>query len=402
MVMDRLGNSLYFGSSEELMIYSTSSNTLTTQNTNFPGVVLAVSPNNSTVLINDQINRVFKLYNVSTSALTASFDGLGSAAAWTPDAKTLYITDSAALGGSHADRLYVYNANTDVTTYDLSTTTGGSKSLAITIPSVGAYLSGSAGYDTVAHTWCPAGNVGDYSGDANSILFYPQGPDNAVIAQTDALAATTDGQHILGAAFTGSEVTLTDIGITIPTTELTTGIFTPIACPETTSSGVETLSALSTNPWINATPATPTLDPNKAPATSVNQVVASPESNLAFITYTNSNGTTSAQLPYYVPNSSASRSNQLAGTVGYIALTGSAVTAPVAGAFSPDDLYFFASTSGDNMIHYISVPTLTDTQQMSPGLPACSSSNIGCTNTTVTAGDPVPATAIAVKPRSTT
>jgi hypothetical protein len=74
----------------------------------------------------------------------------------------------------------------------------------------------------------------------------------------------------------------------------------------------------------------------------------------------------------------------------------------VAGAFSPDDLYFFASTSGDNMIHYISVPTLTDTQQMSPGLPACSSSNIGCTNTTVTAGDPVPATAIAVKPRSTT
>jgi hypothetical protein len=244
------------------MIYSTSSNTLTTQNANFPGVVLAVSPNNSTVLINDQINRVFKLYNVSTSALTASFDGLGSAAAWTPDAKTLYITDSAALGGSHADRLYVYNANTDVTTYDLSTTTGGSKSLAITIPSVGAYLSGSAGYDTVAHTWCPAGNVGDYSGDANSILFYPQGPDNAVIAQTDALAATTDGQHILGAAFTGSEVTLTDIGITIPTTELTTGIFTPIACPETTSSGVETLSALSTNPWINATPATPTLDPN--------------------------------------------------------------------------------------------------------------------------------------------
>jgi WD40 repeat protein len=89
--------------------------------------------------------------------------------------------------------------------------------------------------------------------------------------------------------------------------------------------------------------------------------------------------------------------------VGYVTLTGSTVTAPVAGAFSPDDQYFFVSTSGDNMIHYINVPTLTDKQQISPNLPACSSStDLGCTNTTVPAGDPVPATAIAVKPRSTT
>ncbi len=45
--------------------------------------------------------------------------------------------------------------------------------------------------------------------------FYPQG--DSVSAQTDVLAATTDGQHILGAAISGGGVTLSDIGISIPT-----------------------------------------------------------------------------------------------------------------------------------------------------------------------------------------
>ena len=413
MVMDRLGNNLYFGSSHELMIYSTSTNALITQNTNFPGVVLAVSPNNSTVLVNDQVNKIFYLYNVSTNTYTASFGGLGSAAAWTPDSKTLYITDSAALNDTaegitgHTDTLYVYNANTNLTTHDLSATTG-SKSLAITIPSVGAYLSGDP---TVAHTWCPTGTVGDFA----SMIFYPQGPDNTATAQTDALAATTDGQHILGAAVTGSEVTLTDIGLTVPATELTTGILAPNVCPGVGKQLPQlggTLSALSTDPWINGT--LPVTVNSTLADTAINQVVASPESNLAFITYTNSGSATGAQLPYYVPNSSASSSDPLAGAVGYVTLSdcpatnasypcNTAITAPVAGAFSPDDQYFFVSTSGDNMIHYINVPTLTDKQQISPNLPACSSStDLGCTNTTVPAGDPVPATAIAVKPRSTT
>jgi sugar lactone lactonase YvrE len=402
MVMDRLGNSLYFGSSEELMIYSTSSNTLTTQNANFPGVVLAVSPNNSTVLINDQIKKIFYLYNVSTNTYTASFGGLGSAAAWTPDSKTLYITGTNSTTGMPA--LFVYNVSTNWTTYDLSAT-GGSKSLAITIPSVGAYLSGSSGFNTVAHTWCPAGTVGDFA----SMIFYPQPATDSVDVQTDALAATTDGQHILGAAVTGSEVELTDIGLTVPATELTTGILAPNVCPGVGKQLPQlggTLSALPTDPWINGT--LPVTVNSTLADTAINQVVASPESNLAFITYTNSDAATGAQLPYYAPNSSATRSSPKAGTVGYVPLTGSAVTAPVAGAFSPDDQYFFVSTSGDNEIHYISVslvtsaPATADTQQISPNLPACSSTNIGCTNTTVPAGDFVPATAIAVKPRATT
>ena len=44
MVMDKGANSLYFGSAHELMVYAAFSNTLTRQDPNAPGVVLAVSP----------------------------------------------------------------------------------------------------------------------------------------------------------------------------------------------------------------------------------------------------------------------------------------------------------------------------------------------------------------------
>jgi hypothetical protein len=231
MVMDRMGNNLYLGSPHELMVYNTSSGALTTQNTAVPGVVLAVSPNNSQLLINDQVRQVFYLYNISGSTYT-TYGGMGTAASWTPDSQTLYITDSAALNNAaegitgHTDTLYVYNANTGLINYTLpcsvynATTcpspSTGAQNLAITIPSVGAFFSGS---QTIAHTWCPSGTVGDYA----SMSFYPQGPspDNLVDAQTDVLAATTDGNHILGASTTGtasagSNITLSDIGVTIP------------------------------------------------------------------------------------------------------------------------------------------------------------------------------------------
>jgi hypothetical protein len=137
-----------------------------------------------------------------------------------------------------------------------------------------------------------------------------------------------------------------------------------------------------------------------ASPTAINQVVAAPESDLAFITYTALETNTGATLPYYVPATPTTPF-----TLGYVPLTaqsgGTSPIAPLAGAFTPDDRLFFVSTAGDNMIHYIDVPTLTDTKQISPSLPACSSaSDPGCTfsgSDTI-----VPATAIVVKPRPTT
>ena len=94
------------------MIYNTAEDTAVRQpNTSVPGVVLAVLRMATKFLINDQVRQVFYIYNTSGS-VAATFAGVGSSAAWTPDSKTLYISDSASLGAGHSDTLYVYNVNT--------------------------------------------------------------------------------------------------------------------------------------------------------------------------------------------------------------------------------------------------------------------------------------------------
>jgi len=424
LVMDRNGVNLYFGSSHELMVYTTFTNTLSKQDTSAPGVVLAVSPSNSQLLINDQQRQVFYIYTMS-GGISATFGGLGNAAAWTPDSKTLYVTDNAALNNpsqgitGHTDTLYVYNVNSGWTTYPLPpsplpegsqpATPPGSlpwdslapnaavastiQTPAITIPSVGAYLRGNP---TVAHTWCPSGLVGDYAG----MIFYPQGPapDNSVDVQSDVLTATTDGKHILGATIAGSNIDLSDIGVTLPQLSCL-----PPADENNPLAAGDTLSPMVLDNTVNSV----TIPAN---ASSVNQVVVSPGSNLAFVTYNPASSANTTALPFYVPGTGGA-----AGTVGSVTLGGSGastITAPIAGAFSPDSSYFFVSTAGDNMIHYISVPEVTtnpakaDIQQLAPNLPACTpvsagGDDAGCTLAAPTT-NPVPATVILVKPRSTT
>jgi hypothetical protein len=401
MVMDRLGNNLYFGSTRELMVYNTVGNQLSKTDINYPGVVLAVSPDNTTLLINDQQRQVFYVYNTANASLSSTtIGGVGNAATWTPDSKTLYVTDNASLGAPHTDTLYVYNTSTGWTSYPLPPSplpvppsgllppnvavSGTVQTPALTVPSVGAYLRGSP---TEAHTWCPSGAVGN-------VAFFPLG-DTVLDAsnnpvRTDTLAATTDGQHILGAALAGSGITLYDIGVTVPSVN---------QCP---GAGSNTLTPLTIQHTVNQAAL------SSVSATEVNQVVASPASNLAFILYSGS--TAGAKLPYYLPGTGGSP-----GTVGYLPLGGSsaaAITAPIAGAFTPDDALFFVSTAGDNLVHYISVPLATsnpakaDTQQIAPNLPACTpiaqgGLDPGCALTTPTT-NPVPATVIVVKPRSTT
>ncbi|WP_263356866.1 hypothetical protein [Acidicapsa ligni] len=365
MVLDRTATSLYFGSSHELMIYSATSNSLTKEDPNVPGTVLAVSPDNQTVLINDPIRQLFYIYTAASGVFTTQ-SGLGTAAQWTPDAKTLYVVGTTPAG---APTLFVNNVNTGWTTYPLSTEQAATaaKNLAITVPGVGAFLSGSP---TVAHAWCP--NV---SSSGTIIQAYPKAA--SVAAKTDALAATTDGEHILGVGLDGTTATLTDVNVNL-FASLDGG-----ACPAA-NTGITVNTPFTQTPLTNVQ------------ATSINQIVASPASNLAFVTYTGS-GTTAASLPYYVPAASGAK-----GTVNYVPLTAtgtSVPTAPVVGAFSLDDTQFFVSTSGDNLVHYINVTgaTPTDTQQINPGLTCAAGNPDSCP-----VGQALPATFIAVKPRSTT
>jgi hypothetical protein len=405
MVMDQSGSSLYFGSQRELMIYSTQSNTLTRQDSSVPGVVLAASPNANYLLINDQIRGLFYLYGTSGS-IVSTFGGLGAAAAWTQDSNTLYIVDSAALGGNHTNTLYVHDTNSGWSTYNLNAS-GGAQNLAITVPGLGAYLSGNS---TVAHTWCPSGTVGNNA----TIQFYPQ--SDSVNVMTNILGATSDGQHILGAPLTGTSITLDDIGVSLPPP--TPG--SPAAeCPVTTVGTTQTLTPISTNPTLNGSVNLTGV----TNATAIDQIItgAAPTTAsvtnavpVAFVTYdTPSTSTTSAPLPFYLPQPTGP------GSFGYVTFADSTSatppTAPLAGAFSLDHSILFVSTAGDDEIHFISIPpTLsltsppTDTQQVSPALPACTpvssgGNDAGCLYPTAPAPNAVvPATVITVKPRSIT
>jgi trimeric autotransporter adhesin len=359
MVMDQGGDTLFFGSYRELMEYSTTTNSLSKQDTTVPGVVLAVSPTGSNVIIDDQERQV--IYYYSTTGIVSSIAGVATRAAFSPDGLNAYIV------GPNA--LYIYNPATGWSTYSASTVPPGptqptascnldnntpgsgtfdpfcGPGLAITVPNIGPFVTGSP---TTAWGFCPNVSV------PSSPVYYPQAASVGV--QTDALAATDDGLHILGAD--AKDNNLTDIGVTIPTGP----------CP-TTNTGI-TLA-----PTFNQIPLGVT-------TSEVDQVVASPTSSVAFVTYNSASAT--GVLPAYTPSATAGSP----GTVTSVHLSGTAKS-PVSGIFSPNANIFFVSTSGDNLIHYINSTTLTDTQTINPGLVDPS-------------GNPVPVQMMAVKPRSIT
>lgn len=405
MVMDANGTNLYFGSLNELMIYTASSNSLYQENIAVPGVVLAISPDNTQLLINDQQRQVFYLYRPSGGSVQ-SFGGMGVAATFSPDSRTLYVVDEASAGPNHSDMLYTYTFAYGWNATPLNAS-GGAQNIAITVPGVGAYLAGPL---TTAHTWCVAGTVGNYSG----ALYYPLGDavydsSNNPVA-TEALAATSDGLHVIGANTTSpTTAELSDIGVNVlgdnAVVPGTGTAYYPDACPyigELANSYANNLPAPTVMPPLTLTH---TLNQTQltftSNAASINAVLASKtpstttDENLVFITYNPpaSGATTGASLPYYLTSPAGPG---VLGSTGAVALTGATnITAPIAGAFSPDNTLFFVSTAGDNLVHYINVDnvisgaTPQDQQTINPGLQDPN-------------GNPVPATVIVVKPRATT
>jgi hypothetical protein len=228
------------------------------------------------------------------------------------------------------------------------------------VPAVGAYF---AGTTTTARSYCAVSTPTTPTNEAN--VFYPSADDaNTRSAVTDRIAATNDGLHILGATATTTPApTLSDLRITLPT-QPNTNPPTPQACPLT-----GTLSFSSTQPTI--TPLSPVT------ATAITGVWPTSDSSVAFITYTGSSGV----LPAYAPATSR---------ITYINLSGAA-TAPIAGVVSADNSTFYAATSGDNLVHVITITpsTLTDSSTLAPNL-------------TTPAGAIVPVNLMAQKPRKTT
>jgi WD40 repeat protein len=358
---------------------------------NLPGVVLAVSPTNTAVVVNDQLRGVIYLYTPSNGSYT-SFAGIAQRAAFSPDGNTVYLVGNG--------NLYIHNVftgwtvetlpagqattgtgvcpatnttspiPTDPTSYPPNTTANPnntfnkfcSPDLAITVPDAAAFLSGTT---TSAYGHCPETTV-------TPVITYPEA--TTVAAVSDHVAATTDGKHIIGA--TANPATLTDLSITVPGITAAEGL----ACPSD-ANGQTTGFVFNPTPQINQTSL------SAYGITNVNQVVAATNSVEAFITYDSAATAPPAGgtlLPVYKPSSTAGT----LGTLSSVALTGNAL-APVAGIFSPDNTLFFAGTSGDNLLHVIDTTTLKDTQQINPKL-------------TDINGNPLPPVLLAVKPRPTT
>jgi trimeric autotransporter adhesin len=344
MVMDGTGSSLYFGSWRELMIYSASTNSISKQDTNVPGVVLAAAPDNSTVVINDQLRQVLYFYTVSTGAYTST-TGVGTHAEYSPDGKNVYI-----VGPNH---LYVHNVNTGWSTYSISSqptysctlnnnntgTTGYDPfcgpGLTLTVPSVAAFLSGTT---TDAYGFCPDTSV-------DPVVYYPKsGSANATTSQ---VTATADGNHILGADTSN----LSDVWLTssngVNTLNGTPAGVPAGGCPLTNNNTVTLPLTIDTGTPISTafTSITPT---------EIDQVVSSPDSSVAFVTYQSAAG--SGLLPAYTPSDTENG----AGTLTNVQLSGSPGS-PISGIFSPDGSIFFVGTSGDGLVHEVSPTSLTDT-----------------------------------------
>jgi hypothetical protein len=266
--------------------------------------------------------------------VSATYGGIGTSAAWSPDSQTVYITTT-------TNQLLVH---TGLTGWTADTTDEIYTDVAVTVPHIGAYFAAPL---TEARSYCPASTITSSTDSIPNVssTFYPKAQTTAVA--NDVVSATDDGNHILGATASTTPATLNDFSVTLP-------VATP--CPEATT-------GLPTSPTFTSTNRTFPLP--GITAASITGVVPAENSALAFVTYTGSS-TPAGQLPQYVPAS---------GALSLVQLSGGAI-APVAGVFSSDNLSFYVGTSGDHQVHLITItypspttPTATDTKVLSPNLP---------------------------------
>ncbi len=342
MVLSNDGTTLYLGSSTELMVVSATTSAVSREDLTLPGTVLAVSPDNSTLVISDPARQTISLASAA-GGLQSTYGGVGTRAQFSPDSTTVYI--------AAGNQILVHSSFTGWSAINAATAP---TDVAVGVPSVGAFF---AGATTTARSYCPATT-------SAPVVYYP---DAGVAAPpTDRIAATNDGVHLLGATVVGP--TFDDLVLS-HSSNGTQGAGLPVGqCP-----------ANGTAATFVATPVETTTIPNIAP-TAITGVDPTSDSAFSFITYTGTGGV----LPLYQPAGTGP------GALSGVKLSGSA-TAPVNGVFSSDNSTFFVGTSGDNLVHLItrSGATFTDSSTIAPRLPDAS-------------GNTVTPDLIAQRPRKTT
>ncbi len=348
MVISNDGSSIYMGSDTELMVVSAGTGAISRQDVSVPGKVLAVSPDNSTIVISDTARGQIHLYT-SAGVISSTYGGVGNHAAFSPDSQTVYI--------AAGNQILVYSQFSGWKSISPATADGTAVTdVTVTQPAVGAYF---AGTTTTARGYCPATTqAAEGNPPPVSNVFYPLADTAA--AATDRITATNDGFHILGAS--AAPATLNDIQVLLATsTDANSGSRSAsggIVCPSD-GAGLTFANTIA-----------PVALPGIAP-TAITGVLPTSDSKLAFVTYTGTGGV----LPVYAPPSLGPTGNTsgaaIPGTLTNIPLSGAAV-APVGGAISADNTTIFVGTSGDGLVHIVSTASLTDTKTIAPNLPSIS------------------------------
>ena len=233
--------------------------------------------------------------------------------------QTVYIVTTANTLLTHSTQANWQSVSTGSVNY---------RDVAVTVPGVGAYFAGNV---TDGRTYCESTtiNSGTVNPPSASNAFFPLADESA--AQTDRIAATRDGKHIIGAAVVSGAPLLSDVAYTLPTKSVGgTTVIQPCPPPGTVIGPGYFSSTFTTAPLVGIT------------ATGIQGVVPSTDTGLSFITYTG----TSGLLPYYLPAASG------LGTLSYLTLGNGATSAsaPVAGVWSTDNKTFYVGSSADNQV----------------------------------------------------
>jgi hypothetical protein len=344
LVLSQDGSTIYMGTNNELMVFNTTTNSLTRQDTSVNGLVLAISPSNAELVVTDPIRKLTYIYAAASGVIT-QYGGVATTAKFSNDSTTVYIT-------TDDQRLLVYSTYTGWTAQALATPVNG---VAPTIPNAGVYLAG----DPVAvNTNCPTTTIvkpGTGINQTTTNTFYP--PANPAVVPVNALnpvipgssasyfyptnniASTNDGVHEI----TASPTALTDIG-----TNRKAG-----ACTSINGGPVVT--------FTNA-PRAP-LPFTVAAPTAITSVLPTSDSNYVFVTYYGTGGV----VPEY------SLATSTLSNIALQTLAGNpAPVAPEAGVISSDNQTFYVGTSGDNLVHLLTRGTngfADTTAPLTPDLP---------------------------------
>ena len=355
MVLSQDLTTLYLGTTNELMVVSVTLTgiTLARQDLQVAGFVLAVSPDNSTIVITDPTRNLTYLYT-SAGAISTQYGGTGTRAQWSPDSQTVYIT-------TNDGRLLVHSSFTGWTSVPLTNAAGANATdVALTIPSAGVYLANGATLPVTARTNCPTTTVtGTGFTTTTANVFYPQADSSAGMATR--LAATNDGTHILGASPTQFLDLTTNAkqgacgtpGATFTSNVASNPLFTGITVVSSTAAGISGYSS--------------------STGQGVVDVLNTSDSAFSFVTYTGTGGV----VPQFNPGTLALSNVALQTVTG-----GTAPLAPVRGVVSADNQTVYLGTTGDNLVHRLTRGTTGFTDTLTPLVPALPNINGGTTSAT--------------------